>query len=151
MDFGVGQVEKLLRHKVTRLGGELFGSEDRPGHALDRGREQHFRAEALQQPATLPAHVFRHRQNQPVPLDGADERQPDAGVARGGLDNRVAGLKRAAAFGVLDHRAGDAILDGAARIDRFELGDDLRGVGRRNPAQTQHRRRANQVEHAFGD
>jgi hypothetical protein len=43
----------------------------------------------------------------------ADHGEADAGVAAGGLDDGLAGLERAGAFGVLDDAEGEAVFDGA--------------------------------------
>ena len=74
-----------------------------------------------------------------------DQREPEAGVAGGRLDERVARLDVAALLGLLDHRDADAVLDRAARIHEFELQEqaawaciDMRHL--------EHRRLADHVE-----
>src|SRR5207244_12481683 len=47
-----------------------------------------------------------------------------AGVARGRLDDRAAGLELAGPFGLLDHGQPDAVLDAAAGVQLLELGQD---------------------------
>ena len=64
-------------------------------------------------------------EDEPVALDRADQREADAGVARGRLDDDRAGPEDAARLGVLDHRQGDAVLDAAARVLALELDPDL--------------------------
>jgi hypothetical protein len=59
-----------------------------------------------------------------VTLGRRDERQRDAGVAAGRLDDDGVLLENAALFGVLDHRHADAVLDAAQRIEKFALEQD---------------------------
>ena len=102
---------------------ELLGGEHGAGHAFDRGREDEFRAVAFEQPAPFERHVFGHGEDEPVALDGADERKADAGVPGRRLDDGGARLEAAVALGVLDHREGDAVLDAAARVQALELAE----------------------------
>ena len=60
---------------------------DRALHDLRRRREVQLGAVGLEQRAPLERHVVGHGQDQPVALGRADQRQPDAGVARGRLDD----------------------------------------------------------------
>src|SRR3972149_2370236 len=53
-------------------------------------------------------------------------RKADAGVAGGGLHQRVAGVDLPGRLGRLDHRLRDAILHGAAGVEHLELAEDLR-------------------------
>src|SRR3970282_2880735 len=57
------------------------------------------------------------------------QRQPDAGVAGGALDQDVAGLDVAAGLGRLDHAQAEAVLDRAPGILRFELEVELTHAG----------------------
>ena len=50
-----------------------------------------------------------------------DERERDAGVAAGRLDDDGVLFEDAALLGVLDHRHADAVLDAAERIEKFAL------------------------------
>ena len=58
-----------------------------------------------------------------------DEREADAGVARRALDDRAAGLQRAAAHGVLHDGEPRPVLDRAARIHELRLAEN-RAAGR---------------------
>ena len=69
---------------------------DRALHALLLGRQVEGRAIGEHQPAPLERHRFGHDQHQLVALDRGDHGEADAGVARGRLDDRAAGLQRAA-------------------------------------------------------
>src|SRR5262249_41249032 len=67
----------------------------------------------------------------------ADEREANAGVARGALDDGSAGLEDAALLGVEDHIKGRAVLDRAAGVEELGLAEDfaacrLRGVPQAN-------------------
>ena len=75
-----------------------------------------------QQALALAAHALRHRQHELVALGRADERQRDAGVAAGRLDDRrAARLDPALALGGLDHRHADPVLDAAAGLNISSL------------------------------
>jgi hypothetical protein len=52
-----------------------------------------------------------------------------AGIAGRGLDHGAARLQQAVVLGLLDHGLADAVLDGAARVLRFELEEQLAGAG----------------------
>ena len=127
VNLGIGRVGELLQH--DRAGGlfdQFLGPLYGPPHAqLGRG-EFYFGAQQLEHLAALLGHAFRHRQDQPVSLGGADESQRNPGVARGRLDQGGAGLDAALAFGGLDHGNPDAVLDRAERIEKFALCQDLR-------------------------
>ena len=69
------------------LGDQLLGPAHRAGHALRGRREDDLGAERLEQPAALERHALRHGHDQLVAAGGADERQADAGVAAGRLDD----------------------------------------------------------------
>jgi hypothetical protein len=73
-------------------------------------------------------------------------REPDAGVARGRLDDRAARLELSLALGLLDHREADPVLDRAARVEELELGEDPRMARRREPFEPDDRRAADEVE-----
>ncbi len=62
----------------------------------------------------------------------ADHRQRDPGVARGRIDDRLAGPQLAAFEPDLDHVARGAVLDRAAGVEALELGEDPH-AGRNQP------------------
>ena len=68
--------------------------------------------------------VLRHDQHHAVAPDRGGHGQRDAGVARGGLDQRVAGLDLAALLGALDHRQRRPVLHRAGRVVALELAQD---------------------------
>ncbi len=57
-----------------------------------------------------------HDAHERVALGCADHREAEAGVARGGLDDRLPRLQQPVMLGVLDHAQRQPILDGAHRI-----------------------------------
>ena len=77
----------------------------------------------------LPGHLVRHHEQGAIALAGPDQRQPDAGIAGGRLDDGAAGFQSAVSLCRLDHGAGRAILDGAAGIGAFELEEEPAGTG----------------------
>src|SRR5690606_33105261 len=81
----------------------------------------------------LPAHLVRDHEDQLVALLLRHQRQADAGVAGGALDQGVAGLDVAALFGGLDHAHADAVLDRTARVLALELQVQLAGTGIQAP------------------
>src|SRR5690606_19817692 len=99
--------------------------------------------------APLHAHGFRHRQDELEPLGGGDERERNAGVSAGGLNEDAVLVDLPALQARLDHRVADAILDARKRIEELELEQDvrLRSMLLRGPVEAHERRIAN----GFGD
>ena len=62
-----------------------------------------------------------HRDDQRIALGRADHGQPNAGVAAGGFNDRLAWLQRAAALGGLDDVEREPILDRAAGLKNSDL------------------------------
>ena len=84
-----------------------------------------------------------------VALHGGHHGQADAGVARGRLDDRAAGLERAAALGVFDHRQRDPVLDRAAGVAAFGL-DPHRMAGAEQAVDADVRGAADGLENVRG-
>ena len=121
----VGLVAVLVGHVVRGVGGgHLERHRDRAVRALVAGRVDDLGAVHLEQLGALGRDVVRHHDLERVALARADHRERDAGVARGRLEDRLARADQALLLGVLDHRAGDAVLDRAGRVLRLELGPD---------------------------
>ena len=129
---------RLARHRARRLDGLA--------HAAERLGDVDPGAVEAQQALALAAHPLGQRQDEVIALGGADERERDAGVAAGRLDDRrAAGLDAPLGLGRLDHRDADPVLDAATRVERLELGEQLDArVGRRraleHPGQADQRR-----------
>ena len=149
MAFGVGGILELLEHdRSGNLREQGFGPGDGPFHAFGPGGEDHLCAVGRHEPLPLDAHRLGHRENQLIALQCADERQSDTRIAARGLDDRGSGTERAAGFGLLDHRQGDAVLHASGGVEQFDLGDDP-GHGAGLPAQARQldqRRVADEVQ-----
>ena len=76
----------------------------------------------------------------------ADHRERDAGVARRGLKDRLAGHDRALGLGVLDEGAGDAVLDRAGGVARLELCPDAHARLGRETRELHERRVADRLD-----
>ena len=114
-------------------------------HALG-GRGQHqVRAQRPQQGPPLDRHRLGHRQRQLVSLGRTDERQGDARVAAGRLDDVRVRLDQAVPFARFDHRHADAVLDAVQRIEKLALGEDGRLIRGNQPVDPNHRRVANRL------
>ena len=87
-----------------------IGFVDHAHAAFGRRGDHHLGAQKPHEPAALDAERFGHDDDQRIALLGADHGEADAGVAAGRLDDGLAGLQRAAAFGRLDHAQGQAVL-----------------------------------------
>ena len=125
-------------HRVVALG--RFG--------LDGGRtDHHLGAVGSQQRDLLAAHLVGHDEDAAIALDGGGDRQADAGVAGGRLDDGAARAQAAVAFGGLDHADADAILDRAARVEVFELGDNRGGDVSGERLQAHQRSPSDQLDH----
>lgn len=81
-------------------------------------------AERLQDGHLFWAHLLGQSDDGLVALDGSHEREANTSVARGGLDQSVAGLDAALPLSSLDHAEGNAVLDGAASVEGLNLGVD---------------------------
>ena len=145
MDVGVGLVLELAGQEPAVRLGEL----DRLGHHADaapgRGREHHLGAEKAHQPAPLDAELLGHGHDQRIALGGAHHREPDAGVAAGRLDHRLAGLELARLLGGLDDAEREAVLHRAERVERLDLDEEV-DAGRRQLVDPHHGRVADGLE-----
>ena len=149
--LGVRHVRVLVRLEPA---GDLLGEPRRDGVVrlgrvvLDRRRRDHdLGAVAAQHRDLLLAHLVGHHEDAAVALLRRRDREPDAGVARGRLDDRAARLELPVALGGLDHREPDPVLVRAARVQELELREDRPGHVARDPVEPDDRRVADQVEH----
>ena len=108
-----------------------------------RAGHHHVRPHRLQVKDLLLAHLVGDDQQQPIALLCRDQRQPQAGVAGRGLDQRATGLEGAGALGGLNEIQADAILDRAARILVLELQEQLARPG----IHTAHRHQRRVADH----
>ena len=101
----------------------------------------------LEELTPLGRHVFGQHDLECVSALLADHGQRDARVARGGLEDGGARLKRAVGLGIVDHRLGDAVLHRAGGVLRLELGQDPDVRVGAELADVDDRGVADQVEH----
>ena len=152
MRQGIGRVAELVDEDCAgRFGGDAGGLVlVIVGMSLaDVGAGQHhFRAHSFQVKDFFPAHLVGDDENEPVALGGCDQREAEAGVAGGRLDDRSAGFEPPFPFGGLDHRERRPVLDRTAGIGAFELEEQAAGAGR-DLGQLDHRRRADQGQESL--
>ena len=74
-------------------------------------------------------HLVGNDEDDAITFRAGDKREAEAGVARGGFDDRAAGLQMPVALGGFDHRESDAILDRAGRVLVLELHEKLARTG----------------------
>ena len=111
-----------------------------PVHALLARRQHDLGAERLEQPAAFELMRLGHGDDQLVAAGGAGERQADAGVAAGRLDDGGVLVDLAVALGGVDHGHADAVLDRPERVEVLQLGDDGRLGVADDAAQADQRR-----------
>ncbi len=119
----------------------------------DGGRAHHHLGSIrAQQRDLLVTHLVAHHEDAAVAALRRHDRESRAGVPRGRLDDRAARLQESVALGRVDHRDRDAILDTAARIRRFELGDEraLHAVRSRDSRQAYERGATDEMENRIG-
>ncbi|MNE05037.1 hypothetical protein D3C80_975890 [compost metagenome] len=123
----VVQVAELVEHLAAPFALHLQRHVTSALHTLGLAHQHQLGAVGAHRRLALGAHVVRHDQDHAVTLDRRGHGQGDAGVAGGGLDQRIAGADVAAQFGVADHRQRRPILHRAGRIVALQL--DQQGVG----------------------
>ena len=137
MAAAVGEIVELVGpDRAVRLrGGDLLGEAAGIAHVIVRVGVGHGRDEpqigAAQQQHVLLFLALRlgHDDDGAVAARIADQREADAGIAGGALDDDAAGLQQAALLGVLDDVERGAILDRAAGVEELGLAED-RAAGR---------------------
>jgi hypothetical protein len=121
VDHRVVRVGELVEHDAFAVGDHFLGQVARGFHAAFLRREDDLGAEGAHGLAALGRQVLWHQQQQAVAADRRRHGERDAGVAGGGLDQRVAGLDPAALLGMPDHRHGRAVLDRPRGVIALEL------------------------------
>ena len=145
---GVRGVIELPRHKGPGdLGGQLVGAGNGPAHPLAALGQDQLGAVGFHQKAALHAHGLGHHDDDPVAPGRAHAGQPDAGVARGRLDDDRPRLEQALGLGVVQHGLGHPVLHRAAGVHGFDLGQDagLQLLAALDAAQLQQGRVADQL------
>jgi hypothetical protein len=145
----VRRVLVLERHHPARvLGDQLLRQPHRAVRSLVGGRLDDLGAVQLEQLPPLLGCVRRHDARQRIVAQLRDERERDAGVARGGLEQPLPGLE----LDRLEHLLRDAVLDRAGRVLPFELRVDRHGARlRRQPRQLDERGVADEIEQRARD
>ena len=101
----------------------------------DGGRaDDDLRAVRLEHVALVLADLVGADEDAVVAARLGDHGQPDAGVARGRLDDRAAGLQRTGGLGGVDHPRRDPVLHRAAGVEVLHLGEHAAGRARRPPS-----------------
>ena len=113
------------------------------------GADDHLRPVGAEQADLFRRHLVGHDEDHLVALDRRGHREPVTRVARGGLDDGAAGAEQPSAFGILEHRQTDTVLDTATRVELLELGKDQRPEPLGDLAQPDQRGVADQVEDAL--
>src|SRR4051812_32285288 len=122
MGARVRLVRVLERHEVPRFPlCELESETDGAVRPLLPGRLDDRRAVEAQEPTSLLGRVLREDARERVTLELGDERERDAGVAGGRLEQLTAGLELARRLRGFDHGQRDAVLDRAGRVLALEL------------------------------
>jgi hypothetical protein len=138
-------VGELVEHGALLLAHHLLREVARRLHAAGLRREDQLGAERAHGLAPLGREVLGHDQHQAVAADRRRHGERDAGVARSGLDQGVAGLDRAARLGVADHGNGGPVLDRAGGVVALQLREDDVLVAARQALQPHQRRVADEV------
>ena len=148
--LGVRHVRVLVGLEAARdLLGEPVGDRVvRLGRVvLDRRRRDHdLGAVRAERRDLLLAHLVRHHEDAAVALLRGRDREPDAGVPGGRLDDGAARPELPLALGCLDHREPDPVLVRSARVEELELGEQGRRHGGAEAVEPHDRRRADEVE-----
>ena len=143
VDGRVGWVGELVGQEHVGVLRHRAGGRDGLRHPPERLGDVDARPVETQQALALAAHPLGQGQHQLIAPRRADECKRDPGIAGGGLDDRRAPrLDQALGLGRLDHRYADPVLDGAARVERLELGEELHPLGRAGALE--HRRQPHQ-------
>ena len=137
-DLGPGRLVVRLRVRRVRVLVGLEPARDLLGQPVgdavvalgrvrvDRGRRDHdLGAVRAEHRDLLLAHLVGHDEDAAVAAERGRDREPDAGVARGRLDDRASRAKPAVLLRRLDHREADAVLHGAAGVQVLELREEL--------------------------
>jgi len=106
----------------------------------------HLGAHGLEVQHFLRGHFVGYHQHHPITLGPAYQRQAQAGVASGGLDDGAAGTQAAVTLGGVDHGQADAVLDGTAGVLGFQL-EEQRAEAGIEAADPYQRRVADQFEY----
>src|SRR5207245_2771725 len=126
MVVGVGGILELSRHEGGGISGDkLVGASDGALHALGIGCAEHLCAEGPHDRDLFFRKAPGDKELHFVSAIHADQRESDAGVAGGGLDDGSTGREFPILFGAADDSDGGPVFHAAAWIQVFELGAAL--------------------------
>ena len=132
--LGVRRVRVLVGLEPSR---DLLGEPVGDGVvALGRGRfdggrgDHDLGAVRAEHRDLLLAHLVRHHEDAAIAAERRGDREPDAGVPRGRLDDRPARAEPPVLLGGLEHREPDPVLHRAAGVQVLELREQLTGTSR---------------------
>ncbi len=124
VDAWVVLVGELVEHAALAVGHHLLGQVARVFHAAGARRQHQFGAVGLHGLRTLDRQILGHDQDHAVAEHRRGHGQRDAGIAGGGLDQRIAGLDVAALGGALNHAQRRPVLHRAGGVVALELAQD---------------------------
>ncbi len=127
MSLPVGGVVILVGAEITLgLGFQAaLGLQDGAVNSLQRVGQDELSPIRAQDSLTLHADVGRHYQLHRVTFIRADQGQSDAGIPRSGFQDRLARPQHPTSFAVSYHPQRRPVLDRAAGVEPFRLGQDL--------------------------
>mmetsp|Transcript_76847 Transcript_76847/g.217803 ORF Transcript_76847/g.217803 Transcript_76847/m.217803 type:complete len:260 (+) Transcript_76847:978-1757(+) len=139
---------QLLRQSGRQEDVRVLGVPSRLG-----GRAQNLGAEALHCVDLLSGHLLRETDDHLVSFQCRGQREADARVTAGGLDQRVPRLDAPALLGLLHHALPYAILHRATRVEELHLCEQLAldVEELRKPRHADHGCEADQVERGVAD
>ena len=112
-----------------------------------RRRDDDLGAVRAQHRDLLLAHLVGHHEDAAVAAERRGDRETDAGVSRGRLDDRPARAQPPVLLGRLDHREPDAVLHRAAGVQVLELREELSRDVTTQPREPHDRRVPDELEH----
>ena len=140
----VGVLELMRDEDVGIRGGDLAGALDGAGNTVRVGRQLKFGPQSQDEFLAFNAHPLGHDDAHPVTLHPPDQRQADARVTRGGLDDDRVRFQPPVALRPLEHGHSNPVLDAAAGIEELRLGEDPLTV------ELQQRRIPNKIKNVVG-
>ena len=148
----VERIRELLRDvRIRDVARQLFRARDRAFHPGVFRRQLDATAERFHHFPLFRREVFGNAEDDFVSHARTGEREADAGITCGRLDDRAARFEQACFRGALDHPDSDPIFDRAAGIEELELYEDVGIIAAADVAQPKHRRRADEIEDVVGD
>src|SRR6185436_5198828 len=100
------------------------------------GRDHDLRSQRGERLALVNRHLLRHHADEVVAAGSGHEREPNAGIPRGGFYERHPGTENASLLRVVDDRERDAILDGASGVHVLALHEHRHRKARRDARET---------------